>query len=151
MKAKKLFPDISFRRLVRAAVPVDSLESTDVDRPLSANMGREVKEQIDESNKKTTFNLESTLADTITVVKCGNEITLTVEDLHDLVAKTSNTICTLPQNLFPYHKISHDAISTNLSEFYRFTVSLNGDVRCYPYQGVDQQSMVIAVIKFTCA
>ena len=111
MKAKKLFPDISFRRLVRAAVPVDSLESTDVDRPLSANMGREVKEQIDESN----------------------------------------TICTLPQNLFPYHKISHDAISTNLSEFYRFTVSLNGDVRCYPYQGVDQQSMVIAVIKFTCA
>lgn len=49
MKAKKLFPDISFRRLVRAAVPVDNLESTDTDRPLSANMGREVKEQIDEN------------------------------------------------------------------------------------------------------
>ena len=46
MKAKKLFPDISFRRLVRSAVPVDNLESTDVDRPLSANMGREVKEQL---------------------------------------------------------------------------------------------------------
>ena len=49
MKAKKLFPDLSFKRLARHAVPVDNLESTDVDRPLSANMGREVKELVDEN------------------------------------------------------------------------------------------------------
>lgn len=44
MKAKKLFPDISFRKLARPSVPVDNLESTDVDRPLSANMGRKIKD-----------------------------------------------------------------------------------------------------------
>ena len=56
MKAKKLFPDISFRRLVRLTVPVDNLESTDVDRPLSANMGREIKEQIDENTLHIVFD-----------------------------------------------------------------------------------------------
>lgn len=54
MKAKKLFPDISFRRLVRHAVPVDNLESTDTDRPLSANMGREVNDDL--SNVKNDLN-----------------------------------------------------------------------------------------------
>ena len=54
MKAKKLFPDISFRRLVRQDVPVDNLESTDVDRPLSANMGREVNDDL--SNVKNDLN-----------------------------------------------------------------------------------------------
>lgn len=54
MKAKKLFPDLSFRRLIRPAVPVDNLESTDVDRPLSANMGREVKEQLTSLDNKIT-------------------------------------------------------------------------------------------------
>ena len=46
MKAKKLFPDISFNRLWKAVHPVDNLESTDKDKSLSANMGREINNKI---------------------------------------------------------------------------------------------------------
>lgn len=58
MKAKKLFPDISFRRLVRPSVPVDNLDSTDVDRPLSANMGREINDDLNNITLDVT-NLKS--------------------------------------------------------------------------------------------
>ena len=106
MKAKKLFPDISFRRLVRPAVPVDNLESTDVDRPLSANMGREIKNQIDESNKNLTnvskCSVVSDYSDKpIYFFKKGNNKGFYINGLKNITTSTITYLCEVPTEYLP--------------------------------------------------
>ena len=78
----------------------------------------------------------------------GNVVTVYIDEIQNLVEKTSNLIYTLPEEQIPMHKCYVDTVSTDLSEFYRFTISTDGTIRCYPYQGVSKQSTVAVSINF---
>ena len=110
-----------------------------------------VQDELDNLNNIRTFTItDNNFANIITVYARGKEVTVFIDVLKNLVAKTSNLIYTLPLDLAPVIKTYWDTLSTDTNEFYRFTVSTDGSIRCYPYQTVNQQGNVAVSMKFTC-
>lgn len=147
MKAKKLFPDITFRRLVRLSVPVDNLESTDVDRPLSANMGREVKEQADENTnsinklndrideinevKTTTITSDYTFKN-ITLTKVGSTVSVNVDGFKNIPLNSSTLAFTVPSGFRPVTQLAFQCVDSACAT-YRFQFFVDGKTYIYAY------------------
>lgn len=162
MKAKKLFPDISFRRLVRPTVPVDNLESTDVDRPLSANMGREVKEQIDENTNsinelndriddineiKTTTITSDYTAGNVTLKKIGSTVSVMVDGFKDIPLNSSILAFVIPSGFRPPTRLVFQSVDS-AGAAYRFQFLEGGNVYIYAYISVNNIGNLVDTFTF---